>query len=290
MKQARDSEFKCEGAEVWEECDVKAFFPKRPSDAHKGKFGKACIITYGERVGAAMLSASACLRSGAGYTTLRVPTKMRIQVAAALPSCIVEDLSSFDEAMCSYNALALGMGSGVSEELYSLIKKLLKSYRGTLILDADALTAMSEFGLKSLKKKSCEVILTPHPKEFSRLCGLSVKEVKENAASLAQNFAVEYGVTLILKSEHSIITDGVRTAINPTGSPALSKCGSGDVLSGFLAGTCARGLSPFDAACVSCYVFGRAGELAEEEFGQYAPISSDVAALLPRAIKSLEMA
>ena len=115
----KDITINCEGAEVWEECDVKAFFPKRPSDVHKGMFGKACIITFGERLGAAMLSSSACLRSGVGYTMLRVPPKMRVQIATALPSCIVEDFSSLDEAMCSYNALALGMGSGVSEELYS---------------------------------------------------------------------------------------------------------------------------------------------------------------------------
>ena len=278
----------CADAEVWEDNDIKAFFPKRPSNVHKGTFGKACIVSYGARVGASMLSASACLRSGAGYTTLRVPEGLRVQVATALPSCIVESFQTLDEGMLTSDALALGMGSGVSEALYSLIKELLHDYHGTLLLDADALHALAKFGLKPLENKSCKVILTPHPKEFSRLCNRSVEDVLKDAVSLAKKFAAQYGVTLVLKNNQTVITDGERTVINTTGSPALAKCGSGDVLSGLLVGTCARGLSAFDAACVSCYVFGRAGEIAEQEFGQYAPTSSDVISLLSRTIKSFE--
>ena len=179
------------------------------------------------------------------------------------------------------------MGWGVSEELYSLIVRLLNDYKGKLVLDADALTALARFGLEPLRNKKCEVVLTPHPKEFARLCNVSVKEVLENALNLAREFAVRYKVTLVLKNNRTVITDGKRTVINTTGSPAIAKCGSGDVLSGFLAGQCARGLSPFDAACVACYVFGRAGELAEEEFGQYATTSSDVIAALPHAVMCL---
>ncbi len=275
------------GAEVWEDEDVKAFFPKKHSNVNKGMFGKACIVTSGARMGAAMLAASASLRSGAGYTMLRVPERLCVTAATALPSCIVEDFNALDDGMFSSDSLAIGMGSGVSKGLYSIVTQLLNGYRGTLILDADALSALSEFGLKPLEHKSCEVVLTPHPKEFARLCGLSVKDVLENALAISQKFAQQYGVTLVFKNNRTVITNGVRTAINSTGSPALAKCGSGDVLAGFLAGTCARGLSTFDAACVSCYMFGRAGELAEEEFGQYSPTSTDVVASLPRAIKSL---
>ena len=275
------------GVEVWEDSDVKTFFPKKQSSVNKGMFGKSCIVTSGARMGAAMLAASASLRSGAGYTTLRVPERLCVSAATALPSCIVEDFNALDDGMLSSDALAIGMGSGVSTGLYSIITQLLSGYRGTLILDADALSVLAEFGLKPLETKSCEVILTPHPKEFARLTNQSVKEVLENAVPIAQKFASQYGVTLIFKNNRTLITNGVRTAINSPGSPALAKGGSGDILTGFLAGTCARGLSPFDAACVSCYVFGRAGELAEEEFGQYAPASSDVITVLPRAIKSV---
>ena len=280
--------FNCEGADVWEESDFKDCFHKRPSDAHKGDFGKACIVTYGERLGAALLSASACLRSGVGYTFLHVPKDMRVQVATALPACVVEEVAEAKYRNCEYKAIALGMGSGVSEQLYALIRRLLQNYDETLILDADALTALAQFGLEPLKEKGlCDVVLTPHVGEFARLCGKSVEEVKEGGVALAKNFAKEYGVTLVLKSNHTIITDGERTVINTTGSPALAKAGSGDVLSGLLVGICARCL-PFEAACAACFVLGRAGELAEQEFGQYAPTATDVISLLPRVIKSLE--
>ena len=278
----------CKEAQIWEDSDVKAFFPKRPLNSHKGMYGKACIVTNGARLGAAMLSASACLRSGAGYTVLRVPEEARIQVATALPSCVVEGFDGIDEELLCAGAIALGMGSGVSKKLYCAITELLKRYDGTLVLDADALTALAQFGLEPLKNKSCEVVLTPHPTEFSRLSSISVEEVLESAVPLAKEFAKEYGVTLVLKNNHTVITDGEQIVINTTGSPALAKCGSGDVLSGLLVGTRARGLSSFDAACVSCYIFGRAGELAEQEFGQYAPTSSDIISLLSRVIKKFE--
>ena len=275
------------GVEVWEDKDVKAFFPRKQSSVNKGMFGRVSIVTSGARMGAAMLAANASLRSGAGYTMLRVPERFTQVAATALPSCIVEDFNALDDGILSSDALAIGMGSGVSKGLYSIIKQLLTGYRGTLILDADALSALAEFGLEPLQHKSCEVILTPHPKEFARMCNTSVKEVLENSVSCAQKFALEHGVTLVFKNNRTLITNGIRTAINFTGSPALAKCGSGDVLTGFLAGTSARGLTPFDAACVACFVFGRAGEIAEEEYGQYAPTSSDIVASLPYAIKSL---
>ena len=212
---------------------------------------------------------------------------MRVQVATALPSCIVEEIN---ETRLFYDAIALGMGSGVSEQLYALIRRILQNQVGTLILDADALTALAKFGLELLKGREpyeLDVVLTPHVVEFARLCGKSVEEVKEGGVALAKNFAKEYGVTLVLKSNHTIITDGERTVINTTGSPALAKAGSGDVLSGLLAGICGRRV-PFDAACTACFVLGRAGELAEQEFGQYAPTATDIISLLPRVIKSLE--
>ena len=103
----------------------------------------------------------------------------------------------------------------------------------------------------------------------------------------AKAFAEEYGVIVALKSHRTVITDGTRVAVNPTGSPALAKGGSGDVLAGFLAGTCARGIPPFEAACTASYILGRAGELAAEKMGEYSPDATDIIALLPVAILSL---
>ncbi len=273
------------GAEIWERADVKAFFPKKHSNVNKGMFGKAAIWAQGALSGAGYLAAGACLKSGAGYTFLSVREECAPFAACKYPACVVKTMDT--EALLGCDSIALGMGAGVSEELYALIRELLSSFTGTLVLDADALNTLAAFGTDALKKKSCDVILTPHPKEFARLVGKNAKDVLENPVLSAQEFARKYGVILVLKNNRSVISDGRRTAINTTGSPALAKGGSGDLLSGFLAGTCARGIPPYEAACVAAYAAGLAGEIAAEEMGEYAPDATDVIAYLPAALKRI---
>lgn len=276
------------GAELWEENDVKAFFPKRKSNVHKGTFGSACILAGSVAYsGAAFLSAGACLKSGAGYTRLCVSERIFPYAIGRLPACILREFQSLDGEILSSASIALGMGAGVNERLYAYIIELLSVYTGTLVLDADALNALALYGAEILRQKTCRVIVTPHVKEFARLTGRTTEEVLRNAAELAQNFAREYGVTVLLKNNRSFITDGTRSAINLTGSPALAKGGSGDVLSGFLAGTCARGVEPLEAACVSAFVCGKAGEIAADRMGEYAPDATDIIRYLPEALKSL---
>lgn len=275
------------GAEIWEKDDVSAFFPKKKSNVHKGTFGDACILAGGKASGAAFLSAGACLKSGAGYTRLCAAEPFYSQAVGVLPACVLKEFRAVDGELLSSDCIALGMGSGVSDRLYALLDELLKSYCGTLVLDADALNSLAAYGTEILKRKACKVVITPHPKEFARLTGKTVKEVLSHAVGLAQAFAAEYGVTVALKNNRTVIADGTRLAINVTGSPALSKGGSGDVFAGFLAGTCARGVPPFEAACVSAYVFGKAGEIAAEELGEYAPDATDIIGCLPRAMKEL---
>ena len=114
-----------------------------------------------------------------------------------------------------------------------------------------------------------------------------VKEVLADPVGMAKEFAARYRVTVLLKNNRSVITDGARVAINPTGSPSLAKGGSGDVLSGILVGTCARGVAPFEAACVASYLLGRAGEIAAREMGEYAPDPTDIIACIAKAQQSL---
>lgn len=275
------------GTCVWEDADVATYFPPKRSNVNKGTFGKACLITNGGRIGAVTLAAKACLRSGCGYTFLRAPEAYVPHLGVALPACVVGEFCGLDHEILSADAVALGMGAGVNRALYALVCDLLAEYKGTLILDADALSALAAYGMEPLKHKSCEVILTPHPKEFSRLTDRSVRDILENALPLAGEFAQEYGVTLVLKNNRSIISGGVQTAINPTGTPALAKGGSGDILAGFLAGTCARGVAAFEAACAASYILGRAGELASKETGDYGSTPEDVVFQLSKAIMGL---
>jgi len=279
----------CEqGVEVWEDADVLKYFPKRKSNVHKGTFGSACILAgFAQFCGAPFLAVDACLKSGVGYTKFITDEQIFLGAVVRRPSCVLQKYRGIDEELLSADCIAVGMGAGVSKELYEQIRELLSRFSGTLIIDADGLNALAEYGVECLKTHCCRVILTPHPKEFSRLIKRDIKDVLRDAVKLAQEFAHDYGVTVILKNNRSIVTDGERTAINTTGSPALAKGGSGDVLCGFLCGTCARGLNCFEAACVSCYLLGRAGELCAQDLGEYCSSAEEIISRFPAAIASL---
>lgn len=277
------------GTEIWGKTDVSRYFPKRKSNVNKGDFGAAAIVAgLPQYPGAAFLAAEACLRSGAGYTKLYAEEPFYGQAVGKLPSVVLRRLEGAGDELLLADAIALGSGAGLSEQLYKKICKLLKNFNGILLLDADALNTLAHYGVEVLKNKSCRVILTPHIKEFSRLIHKSVNEVLENAVQCASKFAKEYDLCVVLKNNATVISDGKRTAINVTGSPALSKGGSGDVLCGFLAGTCARLPEPYEAACISCYLLGSAGELAAKKMGEYSSCASDVINELPRAILDLQ--
>jgi NAD(P)H-hydrate epimerase len=197
----------------------------------------------------------------------------------------------FDKAtlnkFLSSNSIAIGMGLGVSQEVYKSIEYLLQNFEGKLIIDADGLNSIAKYGLNILKNKKCKVILTPHIGEFCRLIGLDKHSVLTNSIELAKNFAKEYKVTLVLKNATSIITDGEELFINTTGSVGMAKGGSGDVLSGFISGIVANSSEILQAVASACYVFGVAGELAEKQDNVYTMLPTDTINNLGRAINKI---
>lgn len=259
-------------AKIYEDTDVNPFYPKRKRNTNKGTYGSANLISgSGKYVGAAALSAEAALKSGCGYVRLSSCNAVKNALAAKLPQVIF-----IEEADFTANSIAIGMGCGVSSELYNTIENLLKNYNGTLIIDADGLNTISKFGIDILINKKCRVILTPHPKEFSRLTGISVDKILSDPLNVAKDFAKKYGVILLLKGAASIITDGKKTVINTKGSTALSKAGSGDMLSGYMCGCIARGLDPFDGAVCAAYTIGVAAEEVSEQKTDYCATAKDI--------------
>jgi len=156
------------------------------------------------------------------------------------------------------------------------IKRILISYGGTFIIDADGLNSLAKFGVEILKEKKCAVIITPHIKEFSRLTGVPAEEILSRPVELAEEFAREYGVTVLLKSAASVITDGVKTVLNIRGNSALAKGGSGDMLAGFTCGTAARGLGAFDSAVCAAYILGATAEAVSAEKTEYCACAEDI--------------
>ena len=294
-------------AQMLDEEFIKSVLPKRKRNTHKGSYGKAAIVAGSERYsGAAYLSYLAelttlsCLRSGAGYTTLYLPKNLLSAFALKMPECLLKSINdggmyAFNEEtmrqLLAYDAVAFGTGMGVSLDVYLGVKYLLQNYTGKLILDADALNAWAEFGKEELlticENKKCDVVLTPHVKEFSRLSGESVQNILENGLFAPLSFAKMYKLTVILKNATSIITDGKRVCLNTRGTAGQAKAGSGDVLAGVVTGLCASGLSVFDAACAGAYLTGKAAELATEKVGEYSLLASDVIAYLGGAFCSI---
>ncbi len=276
---------------------ANALLPKRKRDSHKGSYGRAAIVAGSmEYTGAAYLSMAACLRSGAGYTALFLPKELIPLFALRAPEALLCEISeggryAFNEenmrALLPYTAVAYGMGMGESYEVYLGARWLLGHYEGKLLLDADGLNSLAAFGKEEVERlwreKKCEVLLTPHVKEFSRLSGDSVQEITENSVALAKKFANARGVTLLLKNAATVITDGAQVAVNISGCSGQAKGGSGDLLSGLTVGLLAQGASAFAGGALGSYLAGKAAELAAKEFGEYALTASDCIACLGRA-------
>lgn len=263
--------------------DIKKFYPERRRNTHKGTYGCANLVAGSEKYpGAAALGAAACLKSGCGYTKLTTADSVKYALVATLPQVIF-----CNEPDLNANAVAIGSGSGVSQKLYELISNLLQSYEGTLIIDADGLNCLAGYGCEILKNAKPSVILTPHIKEFSRLTGLSVRQILSDPVGEARRFASEYGVTVALKNAVSVITDGKKTVLNAAGSTALAKGGSGDMLAGFMCGTAARGIDPFNAAVCAAYTLGKSAEIAAQNKTAYCATAQDILNCIFLAIKGL---
>lgn len=281
--------------------ETAELLPPKKRNSHKGSYGRAAIVAGSAKyTGAAYLSAAAALRSGAGYTTLCVPENLLPLYALKLPEVLLEPMEGGDRVafteegfkkLLTYDSIAFGMGTGVSEDIFKGAAYLLCNYKGRLILDADALNSLAKYGGKETESifadKKCDVLLTPHLKEFSRLTGESTDDLLTKGLNAPKDFAKKRGVTVLLKGAATVISDGKRTALNVAGTAGQAKGGSGDVLSGLIAGLCAGGLSAFDGACAGAYLAGKAAEFAAAETGEYSLTASDEIAYLGRAFRAL---
>ena len=291
------------GAEVFEKKDIKEFFPKRKKDSHKGSYGKLCIIAgSGKYFGAGLISynAASSLRAGAGLTTIAIPSFLAVSYRKHIKECVLEylndngenavfNLDIINKIMESNDAISIGMGMGKTEETYKFTEVLIKQYDKKLLLDADALNAVSLYNKDFFKEKhACDVVITPHLMEFSRLTGLAIAKIKSNPIYYARQYAKENNVTVLLKGAVTIICNATKTVLNITGCPAMAKAGSGDVLSGIIGGLMAQGHCAFDSAVAGAYIHGKAGEIAGGKLGEYSVLASDICDNIAYAVKSLD--
>ncbi len=272
---------------------VRAHLPSRAPDANKASFGHAVLYTGSAAYrGAAHLSLAATLRSGVGYTHFVGDSALVDSLVGLYPEALYHAAASAEQgaatlASIDARATLIGCGCGCTEDVYRLVRQSLAFEDGTLILDADAINALCRFGsVEELKGGKCTVVLTPHPKEFSRMCGQSVEQIQADRLYQAQSFARTYGVILVLKGAATIVTDGAHTYINPTGSTALAKAGSGDVLAGLICGLCAQREAHIAAAC-AVYLHGAAADTLSACLTDFGVTPSDLPRQIGKEINAL---
>ncbi|MBR6162390.1 NAD(P)H-hydrate dehydratase [bacterium] len=266
--------------------DFKNIMPPRPQNSNKGTFGRVLNIAGSiNNIGASVLSSVTPLKTGAGLVTLACPKVLIPIVATKLTEATflpLDEPSEVFRAIKEYDVISLGCGLGTSEETTEFIKEVLKTKTSAKwVIDADALNIISKENIKELPENS---VLTPHPKEMARLLNCSIDEIQENREESAIKCAKKFKSAVLLKGQNTVVTDGSDVYINKTGSSALAKAGSGDVLTGIISGLIAQGQTPFEAGIKGAYLHGLTGELAGKEKSEYSVLAGDLIDYLPKVI------
>ena len=271
---------------------IKNIYQPRNAFAHKGNFGHALLIggSYG-KIGALVLAAMACLKTGAGLTTTFSPScgyeilQTSIPEAMAMTDSEKDYLSELPKEVEKFSAIGVGPGIGTHEKTQGMLLQLLSSYGKPMVIDADGLNCLAK-NPDSLQHLPHNSILTPHPKEFERLFGTTGNDF--DRMQLALEKAKGLKVCIVLKGHHTLVAapDG-RAYFNSTGNPGMAKGGSGDVLTGIIAALLAQGYSSEKAAILGVYLHGLAGDFAAEALSKEAMIASDIVTFLSQAFLQL---
>jgi NAD(P)H-hydrate epimerase len=275
--------------------------PARAADAHKGDFGKVCIVAGSMGMsGAAAIAGRAALRAGAGLVRVATPGSVLPIVASVEPSFttirLAEDsagrisakaISAILDAAGDNDVLAFGPGVGVSSELRRVLEALLKQEGLRLVIDADGLNNLAKMKNWTSRLRA-ELILTPHPGEMKRLWeGLFREEMPGERQEQAGRLSERTKSVVVLKGAGTVVSDGERVYVNKTGNPGMATAGSGDVLTGVIAALAGQGLGNFEAAVLGVYVHGWAGDIAAQKFGQVSLMTTDIIDCLPEAFLKL---
>lgn len=282
---------------------ARALLPMRPSDAHKGSFGRTMVVAGSlNYIGAAYLAGSAATRVGSGLVTIALPASIQTAVAGkaieptylplaesspgiALPSAASNALCALD----NYNSLLIGCGMGQSPHMQGFIEGVLYSETRLppTVVDADGLNTLAHTP-HWWERFSHAAILTPHPGEMARLTGMSTGQVQADRIDIATEFAARWNKIVVLKGANTVVAypDG-RAMLSPFANPGLATAGTGDVLAGSIAGLLSQGVPSENAAALGVYLHGMAGENVRDRLGDTGMVASDLLPELPMAIRTL---
>lgn len=278
--------------EYVDETFIKSLYIPRNDFANKGSYGYACLLagSYG-MMGAAVLSAKSCLRSGVGKLTCYTCKSGYEIVQSCVPEAMcktfgntfIKDVADFK----SFDVVGIGPGIGRHSSHKELLRDLFTGFKKPVVIDADALNVMSEnSGLYKLIPKNS--IITPHPKEFERLFGKSASDFERMELALTK--AKQFNIFIILKGHFTFIaTPGGKGYFNSTGNAGMATAGAGDVLTGIITGLVAQKYSPLNACILGVYLHGLAGDLAAKKISEEALIAGDIIHYLGKAFKEISL-
>ena len=294
---------------------MRPLLPSRPTDAHKGSFGKTMVVAGSQNyIGAAYLAGSAATRTGSGLVTIALPASIQASVAGRateptyLPLAesapgVVSPLSAAAvlSDLPGYSSMLLGCGMGQAANMRRFIDAVLcpsgTEYTDAMGITADTLPPMviDADGLNTLARAQRwwdrfpqRAILTPHPGEMARLTGMNTAQVQSDRIGIALESAALWNKIVVLKGAHTVAAfpDG-RAMLSPFANAGLATAGTGDVLAGSIAGLVSQGISAEDAAVLGVYLHGLAGERVRDRLGDTGMVASDLLPELPLAIKAL---
>ncbi|MGN0650057.1 MAG: NAD(P)H-hydrate dehydratase [Oscillospiraceae bacterium] len=273
-------------------------FGERRRNSHKGSFGRLLNIAGSRRyMGAAAMSTNAALRSGVGLCTLAAPECVVNSLSSAIFESTFLPLPETDDGFAAENAaefleldkvtaISIGCGLGCSDNTRRLTEFVIRNASCPIILDADGINSIAG-NIDILKERNTELIITPHPLEFSRITGLAPSEIFADRIGNARAFAKKYGVTVLLKGANTVIASpNDDVIINTTGNSGLAKGGSGDVLTGIIAAFAAQGIDTFTAAASGAYCHGLAADILAERLPPQSILARDVIETLPEVYRS----
>ncbi len=290
-----------------DESEVAGMIPVREADSHKGDYGRLLVIAGSSgKAGAGAMVSLAALRSGVGLVTAATAASARLVLASQVMEMMTEALPETPSGSLSLasapfiraltaasDVLAIGPGLTAGHETASVVREIVTSTSHPVVLDADGINAF-EGHASLLDGASRVLILTPHPGEMARLLSrpgveVTAAQVQEDRIGIARSFARERSCYLVLKGHHTVVAEpSGQVWINPTGNPGMATAGSGDVLTGVLAGLLAQGLSPLESALLGVYAHGLAGDIAAEDVGETSLIARDLIDSLPEAFVRLD--
>jgi len=280
--------------------EARRLLPRRRGDAHKGTCGHSLIIAgIPGKGGAAQMAAHACVRGGSGLVTLAAPSQVQHSIVGHIPEVMtyaIPDDKGWNPALVpelkrlweERSVVAAGPGLGEEPACIEMVRKIVAECFVPLVLDADALNALASAPEVLAQRPVGMTVITPHPGEMARLCGIETSRVQKERIRTAQDFASRYGVVVVLKGARSVIADPFgNVRINSSGNSGMASGGMGDILTGVIAAHIAQGLSSLEAATLGVYVHGRAADICAQQYGPAGYTATDVALNLARVRQEL---